>query len=121
VAQLLPQPAPAQLPPQPHVPTEEQLKQRQRGYRVDDTRGYQRNSVETVQSGWQRILGWIRRTLAAIHITPARLLIGLGAIGVLLTWNKNKRHVHWAVITALGWLLLGLGIAAILLAWPAFN
>jgi len=44
-------------------------------------------------------------------------MAGLGLLGVLLTWNKNKRKRGYAVLFAISWLLLLGGGAATLLRW----
>ncbi len=95
--------------------------QGQRLYRVDDRRDYQQRSVSTVQGRARRAAGWVKEELNSVHVTPARLCVALGLLGLLWSWGKNKRHARWAVIFGLALLLLGFGVAAIVFKWPAFN
>ena len=104
-----------------HAPTEEELDKDLSGVHTDDPRGYQQRSVEQSQSGLHRALAWIRYQLARIHVTPARLALGLGALGSLYTWGKNKRMVNWAVLAVVSWLLVIVGICAMVFHWPYMN
>jgi hypothetical protein len=95
--------------------------QDKRPYRVDQRRDYQQRSVGTVQGRARRAAGWVKNKLNSIHVTPARLCIALGLLGLLWSWGKNKRHARWAVTFGIALLLLGFGVAAIVFKWPAFN
>lgn len=95
--------------------------EKEKPYRVDDRRDYQQRSVRTVQGEANSIVDEVKRFMAKMHITPARLALGLGLLGLFLTRNRNKRHVHWAVITGLCWLLIIFAAAAMFFDWPAFN
>ena len=90
-------------------------------YKQDEGRGYQQNSVRTVQQDAQSGVGWIRSKLAPLYVTPARLALGLGLLALLITFNRNKRHLHWALLNAIGWLLLLFGAAAMYFDWQTFN
>lgn len=92
-----------------------------RPYRVDDRRDYQQRSVSTIQGRARRAAGWVKNKLNSIHVTPARLCIALGLLGLLWSWGKNKRHARWAVTFGIALLLLGFGVAAVVFKWPAFN
>jgi hypothetical protein len=83
----------------------------------DDGRTYQRDSVEGFGGRALRAATWVKERLSGFHVTPARLLAGLGLLGVLVTWNKNKRKQGWAVLAGISWLLLLGGAAAILTGW----
>ena len=80
-------------------------------------RSYQRDSVESFGGRALRAAAWVKDRLSGFHVTPARLLAGLGLLGVLITWNKNKRKRGWAALAAVSWLLLFGGAAAILTGW----
>jgi hypothetical protein len=105
----------------PHVPTEEQLRQRQGGAKHDDERDYQRESVNSVGQSAVNAAAWVKQRLSSLYITPARLLAGLGVLGLLFTWNKNKKKMPWAVLTVFSWLLLIFGVCAIFFSWPHMN
>jgi hypothetical protein len=108
---------------QSHIPTEEELDRRlgRRHGEDDSERGYQRDSVESFGQRSHEAATWVQRQLSGIHVTPARFLLGLGLLGVLITWNKNKRKVQWAVLTGFAYLLVILGAAAIFFRWPYMN
>lgn len=105
----------------PHVPTDEEADQARTGIRSDEGRGYQQRSVETVQSWLHEALGWMRDLLRRLHLTPARLCLGLGVVGAIWTAGKNKRKVRWAVTAGLSYLLAVVGLAAMVFNWPHFN
>ena len=105
----------------PHVPTEEELRQEQTGVKADPERGYQARSVETVQSWTHDAMTWVKELLQAIHLTPARLALGLGLLGSFYTLGKNKRLVRWAVMAGLSYLLAIVGICAMVFHWPYWN
>ena len=48
-------------------------------------------------------------------------LLGLGVLGTLYTFSKNKLKTQWAVLAALSYLCAILGGAALYYGWPAFN
>lgn len=79
--------------------------------------GRRQPSVEAGGGGVLRAATWVKERLSGFRVTPARLMVGLGLLGVLLTWSKNKRRPAWAVLAALAWLLLVGGAAALLLGW----
>jgi hypothetical protein len=105
----------------PHIPTENELKERLHGKQGDSEIDYQKESVRAVGTTFVRGRSWLQQQLAGIHITPTRFILGLGAIGVLYTWNKNKHKVPWAVLSGLSYLLLLLGSAAFYFHWPYMN
>jgi hypothetical protein len=107
----------------PHVPTEKELDRRLSGvkHRADDVREYQAHSTESFMSNVRGAAQWVKTRLASLHITPARLALGLGILGVVFTWSRNKRHVKWAVLTVASWLLVVFGVAAIIFRWPYAN
>jgi hypothetical protein len=74
-------------------------------------------SAEAGGGGVLRAATWVKERLSGFRVTPARLLVGVGLLGVLLTWSKNKRRPLWAVLAGLAWLLLVWGAAALLLGW----
>jgi hypothetical protein len=84
-------------------------------------REYQAHSAQTFMGRTRSAAQWVKDQLAQLHITPARLALGLGILGVLFTWNRNKRHVRWAVLTVASWLLLVFGGAAMIFRWPYMN
>ncbi|MBW2733054.1 MAG: hypothetical protein JRH20_11740 [Deltaproteobacteria bacterium] len=87
----------------------------------EGSRDYQQQSVGRVQQEANSMVDEVKAFLARIHVTPARLALGLGLLGIFWTLNRNKRHIHWAMITALSWCLLAFGVAAMFFDWPAFN
>lgn len=101
-----------------HTPTEEELDKRLTGVQADPIRGYQQRSVEQSQSWTHDALAWFRGLLARIHLTPARVCLGLGVIGTIYTAGKNKRLVKWAVMAVFSWLLAIVGICAMVFNWP---
>lgn len=105
--------------PAPQPPTEEEYNRR-RGLTRDesDLGGYQRDSVESFGSKALRAASWVKESLSGLHITPARLMLGLGILGLLFTWNKNKKKIQWAVIWGFALLLILFGAAAVALGWP---
>jgi hypothetical protein len=105
----------------PHVPTEEELKRQLGETREEPDRTYQADSVESFGLKAAQAASWVRARLSAIHITPARFLVGLGVLGLLFTWNKNKKKVEWAVISGVSLVLVLLGAAAMILRWPQMN
>jgi hypothetical protein len=105
----------------PHVPTEEQWKKERTGIKSDGDREYQQRGVETVQSWLDRAVRWLKDLLARIHLTPARLALGLGILGSLYTWGKNKRLVRWAVMAGFSYLLAIVGLAAMVFNWAYWN
>ncbi len=106
----------------PHVPTEQEAKKEASGsdYRPDG-RGYQAHSADSFTSKTRRAAAWVRERLASLHVTPARLCIGLGSIGIAVSWSRNKKLVKWAVITAFSLILLVFGVAAMIFDWPYMN
>jgi hypothetical protein len=101
-----------------HTPTEEELDKRITGVKADPIRGYQQRSVEQSQSWTRGTVTWFRELLARIHLTPARVALGLGVIGTIYTAGKNKRLVKWAVMAVTSWLLAIVGICAMIFNWP---
>ncbi len=101
-----------------HTPTEQELNERLTGVQADPIRGYQQRSVEHSQSWTRDTLAWFRGLLSRIHLTPARVALGLGVIGTLYTAGKNKRLVKWAVMAVISWLLAIVGICAMIFNWP---
>lgn len=112
--------AAAQRPP--HVPTEQELK-RKLGQSTGEEpgRGYQRDSVEGFGIKATRAATWVKDRLSSLHITPSRLMLGLGVLGILVGWNKNKRKIGWATLAGFSFLLVLFGAAAMILRWPQFN
>jgi hypothetical protein len=105
----------------PHVPTEEELK-RKLGERAGEPgREYQRDSVENFGTRALRAATWVKDRLSSLHITPARLMLGLGLLGILVGWNKNKKQTRWAVLAAFSLLLVLGGIAGMVFRWPQLN
>ena len=117
---MLPLRASGQMRP-PHVPSEEELKRQLGETKEEPDRTYQADSVESFGVKAARAAAWVRSRLSAIHITPARLLVGLGVLGLLFTWNKNKKKVEWAVISAVSLVLVVFGAAALVLRWPQMH
>ena len=111
----------AQPQPAPHVPSGEELEKRLTGVRADPERGYQQRSVETAQSWTRRTTAWLRDLLARIHLTPARVSLGLGLLGTIYTAGKNKRLVKWMVLAVCSWLLAIVGGCAMIFNWPYMN
>jgi hypothetical protein len=105
----------------PHVPTETELEKERTGIKSDGDREFQQKGVETVQSWLHRAIRWLKNLLARIHLTPARLALGLGILGSLYTWGKNKRLVRWAVMAGISYLLAIVGIAAMAFNWTYWN
>ena len=105
----------------PHVPTEEELRQRLGGAKHDAPREYQRESVHSFGQQTRDAAAWVKERLAGLHVTPARLLLGLGILGILFCWNKNKKLVRWAVLSVFSVLLLIAGVAAMAFDWPYMN
>jgi hypothetical protein len=105
----------------PHVPTEEQLREKLEGKRSDLDRDYQRESVHSIGQRAQQAASWVRERLSSLHITPARLLLGLGILGIFYTWNKNKKKVQWAVLSTFSLLLVIFGAAALIFGWVHLN
>lgn len=91
------------------------------GEQYREPRSFQQRSVERVRSMWHDALDWLRVQTARVDLTPAWFFTIVGALLLVVTWSRNKRHVHWAVAAAMGWLSFGFGIAALLLQWPALN
>jgi len=112
--------ASAQRPPP--VPTENELK-RKLGHDTGEEPGrtYQRDSVEGFGTKATRAATWVKDRLSALHITPSRLMLGLGILGILIGWNKNKKKTGWAVFAGFSFLLVLFGAAALILRWPQFN
>jgi hypothetical protein len=111
----------AAQPSAPHTPTEKELDERLTGVKADPLRGYQQRSVEEAQSSTRGGIAWIKRMLAKLHLTPARLCVVLGGLGTLWTAGKNKRMVKWAVLAVFSWLLTIVGICAMVFDWPYLN
>lgn len=107
----------------PHIPTAEEVERQRSGVTADrdDIREYQAHSTQTFMGRLRGAARWVKDKLARLHITPARLAMGLGILGVLYTWGRNKRHVKWAVLTVTSWLLLLFGGAAMIFRWPYMN
>jgi hypothetical protein len=82
---------------------------------------HQGQSVEAFNHQSQGFVEGVRAALATAHVTPAKFILGLGVLGLLFTWNKNKRKVEWAVIAAVAASLAAIGAAALYYRWPAFN
>jgi len=99
-----------------HIPTESELARARR--QPDPAREYQRDSVASFGQKSQSTAQWVKDKLSGIHVSPARLLIGLGLCGILLTWSKNKRMARWLALTALSYLLALIGAAGLLFRWP---
>jgi hypothetical protein len=101
-----------------HVPTEQELK-RKLGQPTGEEpgRGYQRDSVEGVGTRATNAATWVKDRLSALHITPARLMLGLGVLGILIGWNKNKKKMGWAVLAGFSFLLVLFGVAALVFRW----
>jgi hypothetical protein len=116
--QLLPAVSAAQT---PHVPTEEQLRQRLGGAKHDADREYQRESVHSFGQSARDAATWVKERLAGLHITPARLMVGLGVLGLLYTSNKNKKKVFWLALLLVSLLLAVFGVAAMIFSWPHMN
>jgi hypothetical protein len=91
------------------------------GADIDPVPDHQRDSVESTRGQALQAAAWVKERLSGFHVTPARLMIGLGLLGVLVSWNRNKRLRHWAVLAGLSWLLLLSGVAAIALGWRALG
>jgi len=85
----------------------------------DSVPNHQSDSVESARGGALQAAAWVKERLSGFHVTPARLMIGLGLLGALMSWNKNKRLRRWAILAGLSWLLLLGGLAAIVLGWRA--
>ncbi len=102
-----------------HVPTEAELEKSRR--KPDPGRGYQRDSVASFGEKSQSTAQWVKDKLSGIHVTPARFLIGLGLLGILMTWPMNKRKVQWAVISVFSYILALLGAAGLFFRWPYMN
>ncbi len=102
----------------PHVPTEQELK-RKLGHDTGEEpgRGYQRDSVESFGTKTTRAATWVKDRLAALHITPSRLMLGLGVLGILIGWNKNKKKMGWAVFAGFSFLLVLFGTASMIFRW----
>lgn len=111
----------AAQPSAPHTPTEKELNERLTGVKADPLRGYQQRSVEEAQSSTRGAIAWLKRMLAKLYLTPARLCVVLGGLGTLWTAGKNKRKVNWAVLAVLSWLLTIVGICAMIFDWPYLN
>ncbi len=105
----------------PHGPTEEELKRQLGQTHEEPDRTYQVDSVQSFGTKAAQAAAWVRARLSGIHITPARLLVGLGVLGLLISWNKNKKKMEWAVISTASLLLLVFGLAAHLFRWPQMN
>ena len=105
----------------PHVPSEEELRQRLGGAKHDAPREYQRESVHGFGQQARDAAAWVKERLAGLHVTPARLLLGLGLLGILVCWNKNKKLVRWAVLSVFSGLLLIAGVTAMVFDWPYMN
>lgn len=103
---------------QTHVPSEQELK-RKLGQPTGEEpgRGYQRDSVEGFGTKATRAATWVKDHLSTLHITPPRLMLGLGVLGILIGWNKNKKKVGWAVLAGFSFLLVLLGTAAMIFRW----
>ena len=106
----------------PHVPTEEEVK-RKLGENTGEEPGrtYQRDSVEGFGIKATRAATWVKDRLSALHITPSRLMLGLGVLGILIGWNKNKKKMGWAVLAGFSLLLVLFGAAAMIFRWDQLN
>jgi len=87
----------------------------------DSERDYQAVSVESWGIKAKQGIAWIKERLTSINITPSRLLLGLGLLGILYTWNKNKQKVPWAVLSLFSALLVLFGVCAMVFHWPSMN
>jgi hypothetical protein len=105
----------------PHVPTEEELRRRLGGAKHDADSEYQRESVHSFGQSARDAATWVKERLAGLYITPARLMVGLGVLGLLYTWNKNKKKLVWVVVFVLSVLLAVFGVAAMVFHWPYMN
>ncbi|MCC6750185.1 MAG: hypothetical protein IT371_21135 [Deltaproteobacteria bacterium] len=100
----------------PHVPTEEELVERNRPKEDETTaRRTQARAVEGTQDKARGAAEWVREHLSGLKVTPARLAAGLGLLGAIYTWPKNKRVHHWLILAALSYVLLAVGLLAIFL------
>lgn len=105
----------------PHVPTEEELRLQRGGAKPDTPQEYQRESVNSFGQRARDAAGWVKERLSGLHITPARLLLGLGVLGILVCWNKNKKKTQWAVLSLASFLLVIAGVVAMVFSWPYMN
>jgi hypothetical protein len=104
-----------------HVPTETEYQKSRTGIRSDSERQYLQRSIETNQYGFRGILLWIREKIRRIHLTPARLCLGLGILGTFYSAGKNKHIAKWAVLSIVSLLLIIIGICAMVFHWPQMN
>jgi hypothetical protein len=102
---------------QPQVPTEEELDRRLRGEPKEERPDYQRRSVQRFGRDSQRGFSWVKHQLRSLDITPPKVLIVLGLLGVLFTWNKNKRKRSWMLLAGLSYLLVLAGAAGMYYGW----
>lgn len=92
-------PAAAQKPP-----TAEELDRRLKGPPPDE-RHYQKRSARSFDERTGRAADWVKNKLSGFHVTPARLCLALGIVGLLFSRNKNhKKHRGWLVIYIGSWL-----------------
>ena len=59
---------------------------------------------------------WVKNKLSGFHVTPQRLAIALGLVGILYTRNKNKSKRGWLLISVVSWLLALGGLGSMLAA-----
>lgn len=103
----------------PHVPSEAELKKEESGVHSENTvEEYQQRSVQEAQSWVRRVLAWMSDFLRGLHLTPAKLALGLGVLGIIISAGKNKRLVRWAVLSIISLLLTIVGICAMIFDWP---
>jgi hypothetical protein len=101
----------------PHTPTEEEVKRRETAGVDPDSRdrGYQDRAALSLHERARSAASWVRGHLSGVQVTPARLAVGIGGVGVLYTLGKNRRQRKWLVLTCASVLLLLGGVLALLL------
>ena len=105
----------------PHTPTEEELSRRLSGIHHDAERQYQARSADTLRSKARRAANWVRAKLSRVYVTPARLALGLGILGVLYGRGKNRRKIRWMIVLLASGGLAVFGLAAMIFDWPYVN
>ena len=101
----------------PAIPTEEELREQDRleagGPPRTDRRDHQKRSVGEFAGKVDRASGWVKDRLSGFMVTPGRVGLGLGLVGLLWAWGKNRRVTRWAVLFYCS-MLLSLGSAAVI-------
>lgn len=99
------------------VPTEEELDRKLQGQPEEVRPSYQRRSVRRFGDRSQRGFSWVKQQLRSLNITPPKVMIVLGLLGVLLTWRKNKRKSNWMLLAGLSYALILAGAAGMYYGW----